>query len=54
MSETDLIESPDDVPIGDLMVVTEDGRPLRIIAARLRPFVSGFPRVEITVAEEGA
>ena len=66
MSETGPIKSPDDLPIlfslphlsidrhgvptGELTVVTEDGRPLRIIAARSL----GWPHTEITVAEEGA
>lgn len=65
MSETGPTKSPDDLPVlfplphlsidrhgvptGELTVVTEDGRQLRIIAARS----FGYPRVEITVAEEG-
>lgn len=66
MPETNPTQEPDDlptliglplisvdthgVPHGELTVVTEDGRPLRIISVRSL----GYPRAEITVAEEGA
>ena len=66
MSETSPIKSPDDLPVlfslpclsidrhgvptGELTVVTEDGRHLRIISARYL----GYNQAEITVAEEGA
>jgi hypothetical protein len=66
MSETSPVKSPDDLPVlvglpmlsidsngipsGELAVVTEDGRRLRVIGVRHL----GYNQAEITVAEEGA
>ncbi len=66
MPDTNPTQEPDDLPVlfslpslsidshgvvsGGLTVVTEDGRRLRVIAARYL----GYNQAEITVAEEGA